>query len=130
MHRDASNFSRCRWCQKCSLSFLLPTSRKSRRALIRRQRHSGRARNPDGRPPLAGADLLGATLTNAALTGAILANAIGLFTTFGSAFYDLNTDFTGTAFDPVAAGWRLVPEPGTALLMGLGLVGLASRRQR
>jgi hypothetical protein len=40
------------------------------------------------------------------------------------------TDFTGTGFDPVAAGWTLVPvpEPGTALLMGLVLAGLALRR--
>jgi len=32
-------------------------------------------------------------------------------------------------FDPEAAGWTLVPEPGTTLLMGLGLPGLASRRR-
>ncbi len=35
----------------------------------------------------------------------------------GAALYDINTDFTGTGFDPIAAGWTLVPvpEPGTAL---------------
>ncbi|HIM00327.1 MAG TPA: PEP-CTERM sorting domain-containing protein, partial [Myxococcales bacterium] len=32
-------------------------------------------------------------------------------------------------FDPVAAGWTLIPEPSTALLLGLGLVGLGVRRR-
>ena len=82
---------------------------------------------------LTGANLTGATmnalLSGANLSGASLANATHLALSGGAALYDLDTDFTGTGFDPVAAGWTLVPEPGTALLMGLGLAGLASRRR-
>ena len=70
-------------------------------------------------------------------SGAILANAVGLGNTIGAALYDANTDFTHAwsdldatiPFDPIAAGWTLIPEPGTELLMGLGLVGLAAGRK-
>ena len=77
------------------------------------------------------ANLSNATLDEADLTGAILANAVGLGSSTGAALHIINTDFTGTDFDPVAAGWTLVPvpEPSTGLLMGLGLAGLASGRR-
>ena len=76
-------------------------------------------------------------LTGADFSDANLAEARGLGDTLGAPFYNLDTDFSGawadydqtTPFDPVAAGWTLVPEPSTALLMGLGLAGLASRRR-
>jgi hypothetical protein len=82
------------------------------------------------------------TLTNANLTGANLTNAYNLQSTTtvgGGAFYDINTNFTGTwadydktiPFDPVAAGWTLVPipEPNSAILIGIGLSALAVRRE-
>jgi hypothetical protein len=72
----------------------------------------------------------GAQLNGADLSGAQLANAIGLGLSSGSALYSAQTDFTGTSFDPVAAGWSLVPEPNTALLLGLGLAGLGRSRGR
>lgn len=70
----------------------------------------------------------GAQLSGADFRGAQLANASGLDLATGAARFDTATDFTGSGFDPVAAGWTLVPEPSLSLLMGLGLAGLAARR--
>ena len=83
---------------------------------------------------LTNANLGFAQLDGADFSNAILANAIGLGSLFGenpSPLYNANTDFTGTFFDPVAAGWTLapIPEPNTALLLSLGLTGLSARRR-
>jgi uncharacterized protein YjbI with pentapeptide repeats len=56
---------------------------------------------------LTGADLSGADLTGANLRLANLTNSVGLGATVGSRTY-FNTNFTGSGFDPIAAGWTLV----------------------
>ncbi len=83
---------------------------------------------------LSGADLRNSdfpytNLTGTNLTGADLSVTYLLGTTTGTPYYDAQTNFTGTSFDPVAAGWTLVPEPNTAILVGIGLVGIAARRR-
>lgn len=81
----------------------------------------------------AGADVTGADFT--AISS--ISNANGLGATTGAALYAATTDFSGAwadeartiPFDPVAAGWTLVPEPSAATLIALGLAGLAARRR-
>jgi len=100
------------------------------------------------------ANLVGANLTGASLSGAVLLSAdldmadvssadvtganfslsfnLGTTSWTGVApTYDGVTDFTGTGFNPVEAGWTFVPEPSMAMLMNAGIVGLvaASRRR-
>jgi uncharacterized protein YjbI with pentapeptide repeats len=83
---------------------------------------------------LLSADLDMADVSNADMTGANFSLSFNLGTTSWTGVaptYDEVTDFTGTGFDPVAAGWTFVPEPSMAMLMNAGIVGLvaASRRR-
>lgn len=92
------------------------------------------------RASLRGSDLTGADLSYANLTraylidadfsGADLTGAFNLESTSGPAFYDADTDFTDTFFDPVAAGWIFVPEPSGQALGMAGLFALLVMRGR
>lgn len=63
---------------------------------------------------LNGADFTAATLSSgpesADFSGANLTDAVGLDNTVGIARYSASTNFSGTGFDPVAAGWVLDTE--------------------
>ena len=72
-------------------------------------------------------DWTGSTLDGADFSGAQLTNAVGLGQALGQGLYSVQTDFSGTGFDPVVAGWTLIPEPTTAVLLGMGLVLISIR---
>ena len=91
---------------------------------------------------LTSADLTAAELRNAKMSAANLSFADFSFATFlgsviGVPQYNAFTNFAGALtagsgsapFDPVSAGWILIPEPSTALLVGLGLLGIATGRR-
>ena len=79
---------------------------------------------------LEGANFFFADLEGSDFSGANLEQAESLGSTTGASFYNLRTNFAGTGFDPVAAGWILIPEPGTGVLVFLGLGALVFRRDR
>jgi len=119
------------WLQSADLSDADFTSANIRHAIFESANLQG--------ANFADQDFFNVNLHFADLRGADLSNAYLLGLVGGTPYYDSTTNFTGAwindkygAFDPVAAGWislNIIPEPGTALLLGLGLAAL-SRRHR
>ena len=77
---------------------------------------------------------LGYDFTNAILVAADLSTAmIDASANFTGATYSTgslsNRTLFPAGFDPVARGMVLVPEPGTVLLVGIGITGLAARQR-
>lgn len=95
-----------------------------------------------GNASLVGADFSGTTLLGSDFSftdvrGGNFTSATYLGSGQGAAIYDPNTDFSDAwadggliPFDPVAAGWVLVPEPSTAILLGMGLLVVGALRRR
>lgn len=90
---------------------------------------------------LSGVSFTSARIRDADFSGADLSWA-NLSNTVGSAFYSPTTNFEGAfervchpgpcedvPFDPVAAGWTLIPEPAPGLSLLVGLVLLSFRRR-
>lgn len=81
---------------------------------------------------LAGARFDGSNLRGANFSGADLSNVTSLpLAAFDSStLYDARTNFTGSGFDPLSAGWTLVPEPNALLMVAIISVPLIARRAR
>ena len=76
---------------------------------------------------LDGADFSGANLSGASSLGSVTGTALyNEMTVFGDAWLESATTCLMfnlcTPFDPVAAGWTMVPEPTSSVLLGLGLL--------
>jgi hypothetical protein len=86
---------------------------------------------------LSGVDFQGSQLGGVDFGGAFFEYAVMLGETTGSAKYDSTTDFRhayadagSVLFDPVTAGWVLVPEPGSESLAVFALMALGVLRRK